>query len=285
MAGQARIVPTMMKSSLRKTDTTSKPDNGVSYKLPPRRPPKTMTRLIAKQAWFELGNILSSNSFRNIEIDEKGIIDADSILQFALRYRTPLHILKLFALRYPRCLTHPDPTGKYATHVAAKYGSMPNVMEFLVKKNVHAAGVQDPLGKAPIHYVAEFYATNNGATVQAMYENMLEVVRILREAAPASFNLEDDDGMNAVEYAIMNDCDIKVIKTMQRTARDDWRALKANGQGKRHEELAKDIERTAQDAKMHVMLAQRRPAMPPPQRAAHHDSNQNPFKSMVAKSA
>ena len=206
----------------------------------------------------------------------------------ALRYRSPLHIIKLFALRYPRCLTHPDPTGKYATHVAAKYGSMPNVMEYLVKKNVHAAGVQDPRGKAPIHYVAEFYATNNGArTMQAMYGNMLDVVHILREAAPASFNLEDNDGMNAVEYAIMNDCEIKVIKTMQRTARDDWRALKANGQGKRHDELARDIERTAQDAKIHVMLEQQRSAVPAPPRAAHHDSgtNQNPFKSMVAKSA
>ena len=83
MAGQARIVPTnMMKSSLRKTDTTSKPDNGVSYTSPPRRPPKTMTRLVAKQAWFELENILSSNSISNVEIDEKGIIDEDSILQF-----------------------------------------------------------------------------------------------------------------------------------------------------------------------------------------------------------
>ena len=41
---------------------------------------------------------------------------------------------------------------------------------------------------------------------------------------------------------------------MQRTARDDWRTLKASGHGKRHADLAKDIERSASEARMNIAL-------------------------------
>eukprot|EP01083_Nonionella_stella_P002749 7897_1 len=221
----------------------------------PPPPAKTLTRLVAKRNWHEIETILSPNTIEWIEIDEKGIINEDSILQFALRYRAPLYIIKLLALRYPRCLTRPDSTGKYACHVAAKYGAMPNVIEYLVNKNKCAAGVQDPDGKTPIHYVSEFYAINNeSGSMEHVFENMLQVVRLLREVAPQTFNLEDHYGCNAIEYAIENDVDIKVIKTMQRTARDDWRAMKEHGKGKSHEEMAKDVERTACEARANAAL-------------------------------
>mmetsp|Transcript_25740 Transcript_25740/g.47332 ORF Transcript_25740/g.47332 Transcript_25740/m.47332 type:complete len:273 (-) Transcript_25740:88-906(-) len=220
-----------------------------------QRPPKTLTRLVAKRNWFEIERILSSSSIDWTNIDEKGVITEESILQFALRYRAPLHIVKLLALRYPRCLTRPDSTGKFSCHVAAKYGATPNVMDYLVCDNKYAAGVQDPLGKAPIHYVGEFYSCNDKSVAAiTVNENMLQVVRILREAAPQSFNLEDNDGCNAIEYAIENNADIKVIKTMQRAARDDWRKLEASRHGKRHADLAKDIERSASEARMNIAL-------------------------------
>jgi hypothetical protein len=57
--------------------------------------------------------------------------------------------------RYPLCLSMPDPAWKRAFHVACDYSASPVVMEFLVGKNAHAAGVQDPEGKALIHYVGE----------------------------------------------------------------------------------------------------------------------------------
>mmetsp|Transcript_34359 Transcript_34359/g.61678 ORF Transcript_34359/g.61678 Transcript_34359/m.61678 type:complete len:273 (+) Transcript_34359:152-970(+) len=220
-----------------------------------QRPPKTLTRLVAKRNWFEIERILSSSSIDWTNIDEKGVITEESILQFALRYRAPLHIVKLLALRYPRCLTRPDSTRKFSCHVAAKYGATPNVMDYLVCDNKYAAGVQDPLGKAPIHYVGEFYSCNDKSVAAiTVNENMLQVVRILREAAPQSFNLEDNDGCNAIEYAIENNADIKVIKTMQRAARDDWRKLEASRHGKRHADLAKDIERSASEARMNIAL-------------------------------
>jgi hypothetical protein len=128
---------------------------------------------------------------------------------------------------------------------------LPTVLEFLVSENAHAAGVQDPEGKAPIHYVGEFYASNyESRSSSAVRESMLQVIHTLRQAAPHSFNLEDADGCNAVEYAIASDADMKVIKVMQRTARDDWKAMKAAGHGKTHDEMERDVKLSADEARM-----------------------------------
>ncbi|KAL3800766.1 hypothetical protein ACHAW5_002480 [Stephanodiscus triporus] len=211
----------------------------------------TLTRLIASQEWEAIEIMLTLKPNEKIEIDKKGGVTDQYVLHFALRYAPPLRLVKLLALRYPLCLTMPDPTGKYACHVACKYGALPTVIEFLVSENAHAAGVQDPEGKAPIHYVGEFYASNYQSPKSTVVsESMIQVIHILRQAAPHSFNLEDNDGCNAVEYAIANDADMKVIKTMQRTARDDWKTIKASDSGKTHDEMEKVVRLSANEARM-----------------------------------
>ena len=230
---------------------------------------KTLTRLIARRNWWEIESLLSTEeSVESMEIDEKDIITEESVVHFSLRYRAPLHIVKLLALRYPLCLTRPDCTGKFAIHVACKYGSLPTVVEYLVSENKHAAGVQDPTGKTPIHYLAEYYASNYESPSHLVNENMCQIIRILREVAPESFNIEDNEEMNAIECGIENDLDLRIIKMMQRAARDDWRALRASS-GKKHDELAKDIVRSRSEARLNSM----------------NDRATVPFKSFVAKSA
>ncbi|KAL3817329.1 hypothetical protein ACHAXA_003952 [Cyclostephanos tholiformis] len=208
-----------------------------------------LTQLIARREWEEIELVLSSTPVDQIEIDNKHQITDESVLHFALRYGVPLRLVRLLALRYPLCLTMPDPTGKYACHVACKYGSDPDVLEFLVTKNSHAASVQDPEGKAPIHYVGEFYANSYvSPSSPAVKERLLEVIHILRQVAPHSFNLEDNDGCNAVEYAIANDSDMRAIKMMQRTARDDWKSIKETG--KTHDEMEMVVKLSASEAQM-----------------------------------
>ena len=222
------------------------------HQHPAPAPPRmvTLTRLISKCEWDSIETMLSLIPIEQIIIDEKHKISEESVLHFALRYAAPLRLVKLLALKYPMCLTMPDPTGKYACHVACKYGALPTVLEFLVSRNAHAAGVQDPEGKAPIHYVGEFYASNyESRSSPSVRESMLQVTHILRQAAPYSFNLEDADGCNAVEYAIANDADMKVIKAMQRTARDDWKTIKATGH-KTHDEMERIVKLSANEARL-----------------------------------
>lgn len=215
-------------------------------------PKNTLARMISKQSWHEVESLLSSTPVESIQIDERGSIHKDNILHFACRFNAPLSIVRLIANRFPRSLVTPDSSGRFVIHVASKYGASPLVIHYLICENHAAAGVQDDLGKAPIHYIGEYYTRyHEASTAQAVDENMLRVVRILKAAAPESFNLEDQDDCNAIEYAIESNADIKVIKAMQRAARDDWRDLKSKHR-KPHEELARDLERNASEMRMNL---------------------------------
>ena len=49
--------------------------------------------------------------------------------------------------------------------------------------------------------------------------------------------------MNAIEYALESNADLQVIGSMQKACRDDWRGMKAQQIGKRHNDLEQDLER------------------------------------------
>merc|ERR1712232_860995 len=78
---------------------------------------------------------------------------------------------------------------------------------------------------APVHHVGESYLEHFNRAEAPYHEDdaMLQVVRLLKNAAPQSLNLEDDAGRNAVEYAINSNANLGVIRTMQRACRDDWK--------------------------------------------------------------
>jgi hypothetical protein len=216
--------------------------------LPPN---VTIVRLISKREWSFLEHFLNTFGL-DLPIDDPGITDAvtpDIVIHFAARFQAPLRTISTLAQLFPTSLESADATGRYPIHVAAKWGAMPDVIQFLLKSNLTAAGVQDSLGKTPMHYIAEFYALNYSprkAQILPMQDSMLQCVKLLKTAAPASVNLEDNEGCNAIEYALENELDIKVVKAMQRACRDDWRERKAEVSGdqgrKTHEDLVKDVQ-------------------------------------------
>ena len=67
--------------------------------------------------------------------------------------------------------------------------------------------------------------------------------------APHSFNLEDANECNAVEYAIANNADMTAIKTMQQTARDDLRLMKAMERRKTQGEMERVVGLSANEAR------------------------------------
>jgi hypothetical protein len=217
--------------------------------------PPSLSKLICKKRWDAVMVVLSSSD-ANIEIDEKGYINEENILHFALRFHANLQVVKLLSMRFPKCVKKPDLSGKFCTHVAAKYSAHPNVMAYIISLNPAAAGCPDSQGKCPIHYVAEFYVKHGARYHDDVDYEMLEVVRLLKKEAPQSFNVEDDDECNPIEYAIANDAEIRVIKMMQRTARDDWREMKQVGRGTKHEDLRSNLQRSAKQASAKLLRPQ-----------------------------
>jgi len=187
----------------------------------------TLARLISQCQWTIVESVLSSEEMRSsIAIDDVTLphaITPDIIIHFAARFQAPLRVMALLAKAYPISLKSADSIGRYPIHVAAKWAASPDVMSYLVKMNPSVAGVQDSTGKTPMHYVAEFYISHFNNVQWSRDDAMLQSVRVLKNAAPLSMNLEDEEGMNAIEYALISDAHIKVVKTMQRACRDDWR--------------------------------------------------------------
>lgn len=251
----------------------------------------SLCRLIFKRKWDAIALVLTSTSDGEIEIDENGAIDEDNVIHFALRFHAPLYIVELLSNSYPQCVNKPDDTGKFCTHVAAKYSALPNVMAYIISINPAAAGITDNQGMCPIHYVAEFYLKHS-IRYQDQYmtseELMLEVVRLLKQAAPQSFHLEDQDERNPIEIAIENDVGLRVIKMMQRTSRDDWREMKQSGHGVKHEDLAKNVERSAKEVRVSLVNNGRRSGIiqhVPRVEQRSSSSNSSLQRSFTAKSA
>ena len=186
----------------------------------------TLARLLSQRQWALLENILTSSTSAAIFIDDPTLphaVTANIVVHFAARFQAPLRIISMLACLYPISLTSSDVTGRYPIHVAAKWSATPDVIAYLLKTNPAVAGVPDTTGKTPMHYVGECYMQHFNSSVYSRDESMLQVVRLLKGAAPLSVNLEDIDGMNAIEYALISDANLKVVKTMQRACRDDWR--------------------------------------------------------------
>jgi len=212
-------------------------------------PPQTIAGLIGNRRWSLLEKLLMDGA--PLSIDDPALVEntitENTVVHFAVRFQAPLRTVSLLSKLYPSSITTRDASGRYPIHVACKWSATPDVINYLVRLNSSACGVQDSLGKTPMHYVAEFYVANYQFPYERLYpmdESMIQVVKLLKSAAPLSVNLEDNEGCNAIEYALENDVHITVIKAIQRACRDDWRhrSKASDGLRRRHSDLMKDLE-------------------------------------------
>jgi hypothetical protein len=193
--------------------------------LSPEQEAMTVARLLSQRLWILLETLLTSTSSSAILIDDPSLphaVTSDIIIHFAARLQAPLRIISLLSRMYPQSLASSDIFGRYPIHVACKWASTPDIIAYLIKTNPSVVGVPDAIGKVPMHYVGEFYLQHFNHTLYNRDDSMLQVVRLLKTASPQSVNLEDNEGMNAIEYALESNVNLKVIKTMQRACRDDW---------------------------------------------------------------
>ena len=175
-----------------------------------------LTSLIRQRLWGSIYHELKNNPNSQIPIDDstQNEVTEDTIIHFACKCQAPLIVINQLSLRYPQSLESADEFGRFPIHVATKWGATQDVIIFLVRTNLPAAGLQDDLGKTPMHYVGECHA--HQYTLCLTEENVLQVLKILKIAAPLSVNLEDNEDMNSIEYALEHDASLKVIKYMQR---------------------------------------------------------------------
>lgn len=196
----------------------------------------SISRIMAAQDWdrfrmllsTEVGQIavqnqlLSSNDFA-----------AESALAYASRFHPPTDVIRCIAdLLPPDVAARPDPIGRSPLHTAAKWGAPPRVIRYLAEMDPAAAATQDVHGKTPLHYAAEFYGSNYAprrSDDKPRKEAVLEVIRYLCKLSPTTVNVEDNNECTALEYAIENDLNIKVVRSLQKACERDWKKRRSAG--------------------------------------------------------
>jgi len=186
-----------------------------------------LSRLIADQQWDQIDHVISGQ----FQFQPSSFLDCENeVLHFACTKNAPLATIRSLAQIYSRSVYTSDSKGRCPLHEAARCGAHPDVIDYLCSTNGNAAVKQDSLGKTPMHYVAESYEKQYRDRVRRddinsaddTDEVMLRVVRIFREVAPQSFNIEDSRGKNPIEYAIENNADFVIFLNFHRACRDDW---------------------------------------------------------------
>lgn len=220
-----------------------------------------ITTLVCHRKWSILEHVMrrGGNDFFNNQVIGDGSDNAgqpsisdDLLIHFICRFQAPLHIVLLFAETYPKSLKSADALGRFPVHIACAWGLSPDTIQFLIESYPLAASIQDLSGKTPIHHLCTSFMKHYVDTpCQLVNASMMAIVKMLNVTAPKSFNVEDNDGMNAIELAIETDVDIKIIKAMQRVCRDTWREMKKEKKDASHEELQTDLKRIQDGLRNH----------------------------------
>ncbi len=213
----------------------------------------TITRLVTRRQWSLLDKLMRCDNF-DIPIDDEisirgqNSIPEDLIVHFICRFQAPLYIVVLFEEVYPESFTSLDDLGRYPLHIACAWGSSLDTIKFLIDSYPDAAKIQDSHGKCAIHHLCRSFKHHYQDTSGILFnDRMMDIVESLYTAAPMSFNVEDNDGMNALEYAIESGFDMKIIRAMQRACRDTWREMKDRSRDKPHDALQMDLQRIHRD--------------------------------------
>jgi len=179
-----------------------------------------------------------------------------TLLHVACQGYPPLDIVETLVAVNPAWITNAQNSHKHTPlHVAAAWGAIPQVVEFLTRLFPAAASMTDKLGRTPLHLHCEyccllgscdpnaFPSVTSGSTPHRPAEEATDdpfqvlarlsgfrthgpiplVLSILHEASPSSINKEDSRGMNPIEYCLIHGASRQTIIRMQKMSVRQWR--------------------------------------------------------------
>ena len=124
----------------------------------------------------------------------------------------------------PTCI---DIAHRTPLHVAVGTRANLSTIELLMHAYPDACAMVDLEGKTPLHLACDggcklFESDLRDLSIQ---KPSIDTVLTLIHACPFSTALEDQDGMSALEYAIISDASIQVVELLQITTRSQFERL------------------------------------------------------------
>jgi ankyrin repeat protein len=190
--------------------------------------------LIETQDWIKFEEVALSNP-KTFQLISQSISQCEefngmTLLHACVRYNPPPKLLKSMIETYPPALMAEDCLGRTPLHVAAGCGVDLWNIKLLTVNYPQACNIQDEDGRTPLHFACDTSCELfEDAECEPRSPPSLDVIRVLLAGSLDAVTLEDEDEMNAVEYAIVSDAPIEVVKLLQKATQ---RVLK-RGQQKR----------------------------------------------------
>ena len=205
----------------------------------------TLSAIIAKRDWGAARKLLSANRNTVEEISTcciLGTSGSGGVLHFVCRFHPPLDVVQKIVESFPEYIDGIDRDSRLPLHIATRWGASSLVIKFLLQLSPNAEAVQDYLGKTPLILACQSYRRNFVPSIEddknsypsTLKKSMLQIVQALYKTAPEVVSLEDEDGATALEYAIIVEADIRVVRLLHMASAKDWQIRGGNQKGGVH---------------------------------------------------
>mmetsp|Transcript_27599 Transcript_27599/g.33526 ORF Transcript_27599/g.33526 Transcript_27599/m.33526 type:complete len:232 (+) Transcript_27599:36-731(+) len=196
------------------------------YKSKKKKPPRCLYCLISREKWKKVIAAIEERNQVPQVIDccaacSQKVMQHPTLLHYACYFEPPLSVVKFLMATYPRAVFLPNALNQFPLHILLRYGTFPEVVEYVLQKNTEAAGIQDAEENSTLHLLfydyVEKITRDNSDPVCFFYEsaNTVHIIRMLVRVAPNLAEVRDSRGFNALECAIIESADYKVIHLLE----------------------------------------------------------------------
>ena len=142
-----------------------------------------------------------------------------TLLHAVARCNPPLDIVAKMIEICPEQPAAKDCLGRTALHVAAGSAASPKVVRLIAHACPNSCDATDVDGKTPLHFACDvtckLFEGDSDSSPAAPRKVCHDTIRALLSESIHASTIEDIDEMNALEYAIMSDAELKTVKLLQ----------------------------------------------------------------------
>eukprot|EP00985_Skeletonema_marinoi_P006656 scaffold2891_cov168-Skeletonema_marinoi.AAC.1 len=123
------------------------------------------------------------------------------------------------AEHFPGLLGQRGDHGRFPVHIACAYGASSDFIYKCVSRYPLTAAAQDDDGRTPFHFLCKHSAKSCDTSMSwdrnAIERRMTRILWILYRKAPSAIIIEDNHGVDVVEYALEADMSMTFIRLLQ----------------------------------------------------------------------
>ncbi len=178
--------------------------------------------LIHHEEWAALEKVVNEHKlFKAVSehIQKCDEFNGMTLLHAVVKYNPPPQILDAMIHAHGDALKGQDCVGRTPLHVACGTGADDQVIRRLVKAYPPACDLQDEDGRLPLHLACDNECVLfEGDDQTPRAPPTVDVIRSLLSGSLRSVLVEDEDEMSPLEYAIVSDANINVVKLLQKAS-------------------------------------------------------------------